>query len=772
VTSITDQVAHNKFPLLDGRSEPEAFPERIMLSVKGMKCAGCVAAIEKRLLACESVKAASVNLITSQANVVYETGIERDLLAARLIESIESAGFSAEIGSRRVKSTPTPEQRNSDGRNLNQDLIWAVTLICLAILGHLGPMGVLTLPILSNMTAHWIISSIALLLLGREIWWDGLKGLWYRHPNMNSLVGMGTISAYGASTVALFQPQLDWHCFFEEPVMLLGFVLLGRALEQRARGKASAAIHALISLQPDVARLVVGDTQISIDVEDVQIGDRVLVLPGEKIPVDGAVIVGTSSVDESMLTGESFPVAKQIDSRVTAATLNLTGSIEIEVMQVNEQTTFARIVTLVEQAQASKAPIQYLADQVAGYFAYGVISIATLTFLFWWVVAGYESIFSLKLAIAVLVVACPCALGLATPSAIVVGTGMGAERGILIKGGAVLEKVHNITSIVFDKTGTLTNGKPEVTDILPVDPTFNLLQWAASAEVGANHVLGEAIVSKAKAEQIVLEPAQSCETFTGEGVLTQIGDRIVLVGNRAWLVDRGVNIPTYWLEQAKDLAGSGKTPVFVALQSLTAISPIFAGIIAVQDRIKPEAPATIEALQNMGIEVWMLTGDRIETALAIAAQLNLDPARVIAEVKPDGKAKVIQQLQQQGKLVAMVGDGVNDAPALASANVGIALGSGTDVAIETADIVLMRHGIGDLVESIALSRATFNKIRQNLFWAFAYNTLSIPIAAGVLYPNFGILLNPMLAGMAMAFSSVSVVVSSLSLRSGALRSRS
>jgi P-type Cu2+ transporter len=736
----------------------------IALSVKGMKCAGCVSAVEKRLLTCDAVKAASVNLLTEKATIVYDSSAElgenRDKLASRLIEAIATVGFSAEMPSPRRNLVPAPNPKQ--GRNLN--IIWALVLIGLAILGHLGPMGVLKLPILSNMFAHWIIASVALIVLGREIWWDGLKGLWYRNPNMNSLVGMGTISAYAASTVALFLPRLEWHCFFEEPVMLLGFVLLGRSLEQRAKGKASAAIRALMSLQPDVARVLVGDLQVPIAIEDVQISDRVLVLPGEKIPVDGAVIAGASSVDESMLTGESIPVAKQVGSRVTGATLNLTGAITVEVMQTAEQTTFARIVALVEQAQTSKAPIQHLADRVAGYFAYGLMAIATLTFLFWWGVEHYELIFSLKLAIAVLVIACPCALGLATPSAIMVGTGMGAERGILIKGGAVLEKVHNLTAVVFDKTGTLTNGNPEVVNILPfpdmlaAEPSFNLLKWAASAEIGANHALGAAIIAKAVEQEICLEPAQTCENVIGLGVEAKVGDRIVLLGNEAWMRDRQVDIPTNWIEQAQGFAEAGKTPVFVA------ISQHFAGLIAIQDKIKPEAPAVIEALQAMGMQVWMLTGDRIETARAIANQLGLPLDRVIAEVKPDGKATAIQQLQQQGQRVAMVGDGVNDAPALAIATVGIALGSGTDVAMETADIVLMRNGISDVVAAIHLSRATFNKIRQNLFWAFAYNTLSIPIAAGLLYPAFGILLNPMLAGSAMAFSSVSVVLSSLSLR--------
>jgi P-type Cu2+ transporter len=640
-------------------------------------------------------------------------------------------------------------------------------------------MGVLKLPILSNMYAHAAIATIALLIPGRELWWDGLKGLWYRAPNMNSLVGIGTLSAYTASTIALLVPDLGWHCFFEEPVMLLGFVLLGRSLEQRARRRASEAIRSLMHLQPPTARVLVGDMQIAIAVEDLQIGDRLLVLPGEKIPIDGEIIAGTSDVNEAMLTGESLPVSKQIGARVTGATLNLSGAITVEVMQTAEQTTLARIITLVEEAQASKAPIQHLADRVAGYFAYGVMTIAALTLFYWWAIGGSELVFSLKNAIAVLVVACPCALGLATPSAIVVGTGMGAERGILIKGGASLEKVHNLTAVMFDKTGTLTAGKPGVTDVIPADTSsqvsqqdelkLNLLQWTASAEFCANHALGEAIVAEAQKRNLKLETSENCQLISGGGVKADFPDRTILAGNQAWLQSEGIDIEQPWLELAVNLAQKGKTPIFVASQLrndkiISNHKPEFLGTIAIQDTLKPEAASVVKALQEMGLQVWMLTGDRHETARAIAAQLNLSPDRVIADVKPDGKAAAIRNLQAQGMRVAMVGDGVNDAPALACAEVGIALSSGTDVAIETADIVLMRQGITDVVAAIELSRATFAKIRQNLFWAFAYNTLSIPIAAGILYPQFGILMNPMMAGLAMAFSSVSVVLSSLSLR--------
>jgi P-type Cu2+ transporter len=751
------------------------------LSIQGMKCAGCVALVEKRLLACPGVSAATVNLLTEKATVVHDAEVDRSAFVTSMTEAISSAGFVAQLQERnQVKPQAVSEyQQNQPAL----DIFLALALIGLALVGHLGPMGIIKLPILSNMYAHAAIATITLLIPGRQIWWDGLKGFWYRVPNMNSLVGMGTLAAYSASMVALLRPDLGWHCFFEEPVMLLGFVLLGRSLEQRARRRASEAISSLVQLQPPTARLTVGHAdspvQVAVAVEDLQIGDRILVLPGEKIPIDGEVIAGNSSVNESMLTGESLPVFKREGARVTGATLNLTGAITVEVMQTAEQTTLARIISLVEEAQASKAPIQYLADRVAGYFAYTVMAIAALTFLYWWTIGDHELVFSLKNAISVLVIACPCALGLATPSAIMVGTGMGAERGILIKGGASLEKVHNLTAVMFDKTGTLTEGKPRVTDIVSVndiqlsdcpdidDRNLELLKWAASAEARANHILGEAIVDEYKRHDLALEMAKDCQLISGGGVKAEFCDRTIWVGNQAWLQAEGASIDANWQERASSLADNGKTPVFVAQalglgQSSQLLELL--GVIAIQDTLKPEAISVVKALQNMGLQVWMLTGDRHAAARAIAAQIELPPERIIADVKPDGKAEAIRQLQSQGQRVAMVGDGVNDAPALACAEVGIALSSGTDVAISTADIVLMRQDITDVVNAIALSRITFSKIRQNLFWAFAYNTIGIPIAAGILYPQFGILMNPMMAGMAMAFSSVSVIVSSLSLR--------
>lgn len=769
------------------------------LAIAGMKCAGCVATVEKRLLSCEGVRAASVNLLTEKATVIYGDASDPQQLVPQLIDAIAKAGFAAQFidktNSRRAEKL---SNANASWLKTSQEIAIPAGLVILAIVGHLGLIGVTDLPLVGNMYAHWAVATITLSWVGRPIWWDGLKSLWYRAPNMNSLVGLGTISAYVASTIALFVPQLNWQCFFEEPVMLLGFVLLGQALLERAKGKASNAIRALMELQPDRARLVItssdGELQVSTAVEDLQIGDRIIVLPGEKIPVDGEIIIGSSSVDESMLTGESMPVAKQMGARVTGATLNLTGAITVQVLQTGSETTLARIVSLVESAQASKAPIQYLADRVAGYFAYAVMAIAALTFLVWYGLVHAEIVFSLRLAIAVLVVACPCALGLATPTAIMVGTGMGAEKGILIKGGASLEKIDQLSAVVFDKTGTLTTGKPEVTDVVTNDlivfgrtiidqTTFRslvdrevpasalrILQLAASAEVGANHILGAATIAKAQELNIELLPTKSSQIVAGGGVEATLttGEKI-LVGNSAWLSDRQVNICSEMLERSQQLAELGKTPIFVATfgantngNNLESSPKV--GMIAMRDRLKPEAPEVVRQIEAMGLQVWILTGDRQETAKAIAEQLGIPSERAIAEVKPDGKAEAIMRLLDEGQQVAMIGDGINDAPALASATVGIALSSGTDVAMETADIVLMRHDINDIVAAIKLSRATFSKIRQNLFWAFGYNILAIPVAAGILYPSFGISLNPTIAGLAMALSSISVVISSLSLR--------
>lgn len=771
--------------------------ETIALDVGGMKCAGCVSVVERQLGQYPGVIAARVNLVTEVAVVDYEAGIDPVALA----EALTATGFPSQP--RHSKTAPdtltSATRRQQETRQQVQQLIIAAVLIFLSTSGHIGHwLGAPMLPVLSNIWFHWGLATLALIGPGRAILVDGGRGLWYRAPNMNTLVGLGTLTAYTTSCVALLLPQLGWECFFDEPVMLLGFILLGRTLEQRARRRATAAFESLLALQPQVARLISKTTTeqigIEIPVSQVRVGEWLRVLPGEKVPVDGEVISGQTLVDESLLTGEALPVQKQAGDGVTAGTLNQSSVFVFKATRTGENTTLAKIVALVEEAQTRKAPVQQLADTVAGYFTYTVLAIAGLTFLFWYfagtkiwshvllpMAANHEHqmimsmphatsplLLSLKLAIAVLVIACPCALGLATPTAILVGTSLGAERGLLIKGGDILERAHQLDTIIFDKTGTLTSGQPTLSDCLAMSefgwldtnpeltPNAKLLQLAATVESGTSHPLAAAILGAAREQELGILNAQDFYTAAGLGISARIENRLVLLGNREWLSQHGVTIGDH--PQIQALVNSGKTVVYLADDG------VMAGVLAVTDILRQDAQETVRQLKAMGLRVMILTGDQADAAKAVAQQLELQAGDVIAAVRPEGKAKAIASLQEQGRKVAMVGDGINDSPALAQADLGISLHAGTDVAQETAGIILMRDSLLDVVESIKLSRATFNKIRQNLFWAFAYNILGIPAAAGMLLPGFGIILNPAAAGALMAFSSVSVVTNSLLLR--------
>lgn len=790
-------------------TSPNTPVQTIALDVSGMKCAGCVSIVERQLGQHPGVVSARVNLVTEVAVVECEAGTVDPVALA---EQLTSTGFPTQPRSPQGRSTtgedakdvPTlAERHRQEAREQVWRLAIAGVLIFLSTVGHVGHwVGAPLLPVLSNIWFHWGLATLALLLPGRAILVDGWRGWWHQAPNMNTLVGLGTLTAYTTSCLALLFPQLGWECFFDEPVMLLGFILLGRTLEQRARRRATASFESLLALQPQVARLIgkstLGSAEqsgIEIPVEQVRVGEWLRVLPGEKVPVDGEVVAGLSSVDESMLTGEPMPVLKQPGDTVTAGTLNQSGVISINATRTGEETTLAQIVALVEEAQTRKAPVQQLADTVAGYFTYGVLAIASLTFLFWYI-AGTKIwpdvllpmadhmehmivqptsplLLSLKLAIAVLVIACPCALGLATPTAILVGTSIGAERGLLIKGGDILERVHQLDTVVFDKTGTLTSGQPTVTDCLPVleaglidsfesdavhPISTKLLQLAAAAESGTSHPLALAICTAAHEQQLPMLKAQDFYTEAGLGISALVENRRVLLGNADWLTKQGVAISNVAQAEVQGLTDDGKTVVYLAVDGR------LVGVIAVTDIPRPDAKETVERLKAMGFRVMLLTGDQPDSAKAVAQQLLIDPKDVIAGVRPDGKASAIAQLQAEGRRVAMVGDGINDSPALAQADVGISLHAGTDVAVETAGIILMRDRLLDVVESIKLSRATFNKIRQNLFWAFGYNALGIPAACGVLLPGFGIVLNPAAAGALMAFSSVSVVTNSLLLR--------
>jgi P-type Cu2+ transporter len=801
--------------------------EKITLDVGGMKCAGCVKAVEKQLLQQPGVFSVCVNLATQVAVVESEEdATNADILAKHL----NSAGFSAQPRqSSNIFTLQADEASNAlEKQRASRQLVVAGVLLLLSAIGHLNQIGGFVIPGLNNIWFHCGLATLALIIPGRPILIDGWYGVRRNAPNMNTLVGLGTLVAYTASLVALLFPQMGWECFFDEPVMMLSFILTGRILEQQARGRAAAAFKELLALKPLLARLIPnpetfsGNTSgVEIPAEQVRVGECLQVLPGEKIPVDGEVVLGQTSVDEAMLTGESVPVSKQPGDTVSAGTINQSGVIAVQATRTGADTTVAQIVALVESAQSRKAPVQKLADTVAGYFTYGVLTASLLTFLFWYFVGVHiwqditiygsgtgighgmmghgmnmthetgmkytPLLISLKLAISVMVVACPCALGLATPTAILVGTAIGAERGLLIKGGDVLERVHQLDTVVFDKTGTLTTGKPTVTDCLLLDelnihsqlgttldttnneslsslfPTsYSLIQLAAAVESGTNHPLGAAIVRFAQRQDLSIPNAFEFHTEAGLGVSAIVEDKKVLLGNATWLNWHGISLNQVVEEKTIQLATDGKTVVYVAVEET------LAGLIAISDTLRPDAKATVDKLKQMGLRVMLLSGDRTEAASAIAKQLGIENALVIADVPPTKKAIVIQKLQATSKnkrgVVAMVGDGINDAPALSQADVGIALHSGTDVAMETADIVLMRDRLADVVQSILLSRATFNKIRQNLFWAFAYNTLGIPLAAGLLYPATDFVLSPAGAAALMAFSSVSVVTNSLLLR--------
>lgn len=796
-----------------------------------MKCAGCVKAVERQLTQHPGVKSACVNLATEVAVVELETGA---VPPEALAEKLTSAGFPTQPrklrgqGASETQGIPSLEERQrQEIKSARRQLAIAAILLVLSITGHIGSLGGPIPPVLQNIWFHCGLATVAILIPGRPILVDGWLGVRHNAPNMNTLVGLGTLTAYIASLVALVFPQLGWECFFDEPVMMLGFILLGRTLEKRARNRAAVAFKGLLALQPQVARLIAKpkteeDTTLTVSAnrevveipaEVVRVGEWLQVLPGDKIPVDGEIVDGQTTLDESMLTGEAMPVIKQPGDFVVAGTINLSGAIAIRATRTGSDTTLAQIVALVETAQTRKAPVQKLADTVAGYFTYGVLTAALLTFVFWYffgthlwhdlsVSVGMNTahhsltplpphpltpsplLISLKLAIAVMVVACPCALGLATPTAILVGTTIGAERGLLIKGGDVLEKVHLLGTVVFDKTGTLTTGHPVITDCIPVwgdkgeNSTLSLnrqflLKIAAAVESGTIHPLAKAIVQESQKQGLPIPNATDFRTEPGFGVSALVEGSLVLLGNSDWLHWHGIEIGETIAQQAQTLAADGKTVVFIAFEGTVA------GLIAVQDTIRPDAKATVDKLRQMGLRVMMLSGDSLEAAKTVANQLGLSSTDVVAGVPPTKKASVIQELQggiessewgvginlpKPKSLIAMVGDGINDAPALSQADVGITLHSGTDVATETSEIVLMRDRLTDVVESIQLSRATFSKIRQNLFWAFAYNTLGIPLAAGVLLPGFGFVLSPSGAAALMAFSSVSVVTNSLLLR--------
>ncbi len=784
-----------KMPILQQSTEAVEL-STLVLIVDGMKCAGCVQSVENRLQQQPGVCASTVNLVTQQATVEYQPDLAQP---EQLVTVLTEAGFPSRVSvvDCHEQQAWADQRHQVLGKQL-QRLVVAVVLVVLSGLGHLGHIPGLAITGLTNIWFHWVLATLALLGPGQEILWDGWQGLRRWTPTMNSLVGLGTVTAYGASVVALLWPSLLWDCFFDAPVMVVGLILLGQTLEAYARGQATAALQALLALRPTIAyRLPQADSSseqaVEIPVAHVVVGTYLRVLPGDQVPVDGHIIAGQTLVDQSMLTGESLPVSKVAGDELIAGTLNQSGMITMAATRTGADTTLAQIIALVETAQTRKAPVQRLADQVAGYFTYGVLAIATLTFLFWATIGSHlwpdlaahhavsmvhdmahghnigsnqGLLLSVKLAIAVLVVACPCALGLATPTAILVGTSLGAEQGLLIRGGDVLEQVHRVDTVVFDKTGTLTTGQPTVTeDCLSPTATLNrerFWQIVAAVETDTRHPFATAVLERAKSMEISSLQAENSQTIPGYGLSAQVEGEPVLLGNQAWLRDQGIEVPMLDQERGQRLSSQGNSVIYLA------VSGHYQGAIAIQDPLKPESADTVKQLKAMGLQVQMLTGDQQDTAMVIAEALDLRPDQVQAQVLPAEKADAIATLQAQGQRVAMVGDGINDAPALAQADVGIALSSGTDVAVETADIVLMQKAdqssLADVVSAIQLSRATFRKIQQNLFWAFGYNIIGIPLAAGLFLPTFGILLSPAAAAAMMAFSSVSVVTNSLLLR--------
>jgi Cu+-exporting ATPase len=759
-----------------------ASPREISVPVTGMTCASCVRRVERALARVPGVQTASVNLATERASVVYDPAVA-DL--GQLGAAVERAGYKLgapaaaagpATGAPPTATTgpapagaPPAEAPDAHERERQREIDDLRRKAFVSLAAGLAMMVAMYLPLGISMDVLapllLIVATVVQFWAGRVFYQAAWAAAKHGTTNMNTLVAVGTSVAYGYSAFVTLWPGLAqrWgfpaHLYYETAVIIVALILLGRWLEARAKKQTSAAIKALMGLQARTARVVRDGVEQDVPLALVQVDDLVRVRPGEKVPVDGTVTEGHSTLDEGMLTGESLPVEKGPGDTVIGATLNKTGSFVFRATRVGADTTLAQIVRLVEEAQGSKAPMQRLADTIAGYFVPVVLGLAALTFV-GWLLLGPEPRLTLALqaAIAVLIIACPCALGLATPTAIMVGTGKAAEYGILIRGGEALEQARRIDTIVLDKTGTLTRGKPTVTRIVPANGTGqdDLLRLAAAAEVGSEHPLGEAIVARARERQLALPAAEQFQALAGQGIQAQIEGHALLLGNEALMAGAGVALDGL-VQQAEALARDGATPMYVALDGQGA------GLIAVADTLKPESSAAVEQLRALGLEVWMLTGDNQATARAIAREVGIE--HVLAEVLPAQKADQVRALQAQGKVVAMVGDGINDAPALAQADLGIAIGTGTDVAMAASDVTLIGGDLRTIVTAIALSRKTVSAIKQGLFWAFGYNVVLIPVAMGALYPVFGVLLNPVLAAAAMAMSSVSVVTNALRLRS-------
>lgn len=739
---------------------------KVELSIEGMTCASCVSRVEKALNAVNGVKTANVNLATERATVTGTASIES------LIAAIDKAGYDAkEIQASIPDQSEQLEKKDHERAELKRDLIIA-TILALPVFilemgSHLIP-GVhhlieQSIGMQNSWYLQFVLTTLVLIIPGRRFYLKGLPALVRLAPDMNSLVAVGTLAAYLFSLVATFAPQLlpagTVNVYYEAAAVIVALILLGRFLEAKAKGRTSEAIQRLVSLQAKVAHVSRDNQIIDIPIDQVLAGDFVIVKPGERIPVDGEVIEGQSFVDESMITGEPIPVEKNIGSQVVGGTINQNGTLSFKAVAVGGNTMLAQIIRLVEQAQGSKMPIQAVVDKVTLWFVPAVMIAALLTFLVWLVFGPSPALtFALVNAVAVLIIACPCAMGLATPTSIMVGTGRGAELGVLFRKGEALQLLKDAQVVAVDKTGTLTEGHPVLTDF-EVTSAFernDVLSLVAAVESLSEHPIAKAIVDAAKNQGLTLPKVDRFDSVTGMGVNATVNEsQNIYIGADRYMIQLGLDI-TPFSHTAQRLGDEGKSPLYVAIDGA------LAGIIAVADPIKETTPAAIQALHQLGLKVAMITGDNARTAHAIAKKLGID--EVIAEVLPEGKVNAVQELKAKYGNIAFVGDGINDAPALAQADVGLAIGTGTDVAIESADVVLMSGNLQGVANAIALSKATIGNIHQNLFWAFAYNTLLIPVAAGVLYPAYGILMSPIFAAGAMALSSVFVLGNALRLR--------